>query len=195
MNKPSIKGIVIADVAANVRRLLEKGRIAPGQLEEEDLAFLETKIQPAVWYCIYQFERLMQAMADAEAGDDREGYFRRTGRIMAERLQELGLYPQLERGDEGADGPLGALNEHVIKRTLSLWNVMVNFSVCRGRLETADSPAFWVEVDDAEDYVSVLRMANAGFMEGVFGHLAGSPVSVEIDKDEPAHIAYRIQLA
>lgn len=195
MNKPSIKGIVIADVAANVRRLLEKGRIAPEQLEDEDRAFLQTKIQPAVWHCIYQFERLMQAMADAEAGDDREGYFRRTGRIMAERLQELGLYPQLERSDEGADGPLGGLSEHVIKRTLSLWNVMVNFSVCRARIESGDSPAFWVEVDDAEDYVQVLREANAGFMEGVFGHLAGAPVRVEIDENERTRFSYRLQLA
>jgi hypothetical protein len=198
MKGPCIKGIVIADVAANLRRLVEKGRIAPEQLEvrleAEDLALLEAKVQPALWYSIYSFERLMQVMADAEAGDDREGYLRRKGRITAERIQELGLYAQLERSDDGADGSPDTLSERAIKLTLSLWPAMVNFSRCRLQMESDDPLVFRVDVDDAEHFVPVLRVANAGFLEGVFSHLADAPVRVEIDEDEDAHFVYRIQL-
>jgi hypothetical protein len=52
MREPSIKGIVIAAVAANVLRLVEQGKISREQLEvgleKEDLKLLETKIQPAL---------------------------------------------------------------------------------------------------------------------------------------------------
>lgn len=198
MKGPSIKGIVIAEVAAHVRRLVAKGRIAAEQLEArleaEDLALLEAKIQPALWYSVYSFERLMQVMADAEAGDDREDYLRRNGRVLTAQLQELGLYSQLERSDDGEDGSPDTLSQRAVKRTLSLWNAMVNFSCCRFRMESEDPLVFRVDVDDAEHFVPVLRVANAGFLEGVFSHLAGTPVRVEIDEDERAHFVYRIQL-
>jgi hypothetical protein len=198
MKGPSIKGIVIAEVAAHVKRLVEKGKIAPEQLEArleaEDLVLLETKVQPALWYSIYSFERLMQMMADAEAGDDREGYLRHNGRIITERLQELGLYAQLERRDDGADAPPGTLSERAIKRTLSLWPALVNFSRCRLQMESDDPLVFRVDVDDAEHFVHVLRVSNAGFLEGVFSHLADAPVRVEIDEDDDTHFVYRIQL-
>jgi hypothetical protein len=53
---------------------------------------------------------------------------------------------------------------------------------------------FRIDVDEAEHYVHLLRVANAGFLEGVFSHLADAPVRVEIDEDRRDHFVYRIRL-
>ncbi len=199
MQGPSIKGIVIAAVAAHVLRLVDKGKITSeqleAQLEKEDLELLETKIQPALWYSVYTYERLNQLMVDAEAGSDREGYLRRNGRIMAKMLRTAGLYPQLEgsKSGEGDSRNTPSLSEWEIKLTLSLWQAMVNFSRPTCRRESDDPPVFRIDVDEAEHYVPLLRVANAGFLEGVFSHLAGSPVRVEIDEDQLDHLVYRIR--
>ena len=81
-----------------------------------------------------------------------------------------------------------------MKRTLSLWHAMVNFSRWRCLAESDDPPVFRIDVDEAEHYVPVLRVANAGFLEGVFSYLAGAPVRVEVDEDQRDHFAYRVRL-
>jgi len=198
MRGPSIKGIVIAAVAEHVLRLVEKGKIAREQLEvgleKEDLELLETKIQPALWYSIYSYERLNQLMVDAEARGDLEGYLRRNGHIMSKRLQKLGLYAQLKPASGVEEGSVGALSEWGIKRTLSLWHAMVNFSRFSCRLESDDPPVFRIDVDEAEHYIPLLRVANAGFLEGVYSYLADAPVRVEIDEDRRDHFVYRLRL-
>lgn len=198
MRGPSIKGIVIAAVAEHVLRLVEMGKITREQLEarleRQDLELLAAKIQPALWYSIYSYERLNQLMVDAEAGDDLEGYLRRNGHIMSRRLQKLGLYAQLKPSEEGEKGSPGALSEWGVKRTLSLWHAMVDFSRFTCRLESDDPPVFRIDVDEAEHYISLLRVANAGFLEGVFSYLAGAPVRVEIDENGRDHFVYRLRL-
>ena len=77
---------------------------------------------------------------------------------------------------------------------MSLWNGMVNFSRASCRLESDDPPVFRIDVDEAEHYIPLLRVANAGFLEGVFGYLADAPVRVEIDEDERDHFVYRLEL-
>ena len=197
MRGPSVKGIVIAAVAEHVVRLVGQGKIARKQLEarleEEELALLETKIQPALWYSIYSYERLNQLMVDAEAGDDLEAYLRGNGHIMSKRLQKLGLYAQLKPSG-GEKGSAGAFSEWGVKRTLSLWHAMVNFSRWSCRVEADDPPVFRIDVDEAEHYVPLLRVANAGFLEGVFSYLADAPVRVEIDEARRDHFVYRLRV-
>lgn len=199
MQGPSIKGIVISAVANHVLRLVEKGCITrerlEAQLEKEDLELLETEIQPALWYSIYSYERLNQLMVEAEAGSDLEGYLRRNGHIMAKLLRKVGFYPQLEGSKWGEEGSRNtpSFSEWEIKRTLSLWQAMVNFSRWNCRRESEDPLVFRIDVDDAEHYVHLLRVANAGFLEGVFSHLANTPVCVEIDENRHDHFVYRIR--
>jgi hypothetical protein len=135
-------------------------------------------VQPALWYSIYSCERLNQLMIEAEAGDDVEGYLRRNGHIMSKLLQKSGPYAQLKPADAGEKGSAGSFSERSIKRTLSLWHAMVNFGRWSCRAESDDPPVFRFDVDEAEHYVHVLRVANAGFLEGVFGYLADAPGSV-----------------
>ena len=71
---------------------------------------------------------------------------------------------------------------------------MVNFSRWRCRLESDDPPVFRIDVDETEPYVPVLRVANAGFLEGVFSYLADAPVLVEIDENRRDHFVYRLRL-
>ena len=71
---------------------------------------------------------------------------------------------------------------------------MVNFSRWRCRLESDDPPVFRIDVDEAEHYIPLLRVANAGFLEGVFSYLANAPVRVEIDEAQREHFVYRLRL-
>jgi len=71
---------------------------------------------------------------------------------------------------------------------------MVNFSRASCRLESDDPPVFRIDVDEAEHYIPLLRVANAGFLEGVFSYLAGAPVRVEIDENRRDHFVYRLRL-
>ena len=198
MRGPSIKGIVIAAVAANVLRLVEQGKISREQLEvgleKEELKLLETKIQPALWYSIHSYDRLDRLMADAEAGGDLEGYLRRNGLTMSRLVQQAGLYSQLQPAGGSAERSVTALSDWGVKRTLSLWHGMVNFSRARCRLESDDPPVFRIDVDEAEPMSPLLRVANAGFLEGVFGYLADAPVRVEIDENRRDHFVYRLRL-
>jgi hypothetical protein len=55
-SEPSIKGSALSSVVEDVRALRDSGRISADRLEASleaaDLALLETKIQPALWYPI-----------------------------------------------------------------------------------------------------------------------------------------------
>jgi len=198
MRGPSIKGIVIAAVAANVQRLVEQGKISNEQLElaleKEELDLLQAKIQPALWYPIRSYDRLDQLMLSAEGTGDIEAYLRRNGTIMSKLVQQAGLYSQLQPTSGSEKRSVRALSEWGVKRTLSLWHGMVNFSRVSCRLESDDPPVFRIDVEEAEPFSPLLRVANAGFLEGVFGYLADAPVRVEIDENRRDHFVYRLRL-
>ena len=196
MRGPSIKGIVIAAVAEHVVRLVEKGKITREQLEarleEEELELLEVKIQPALWYSIYSFERLQQLMADVEDGGDLHGYLRRNGHIMAKRLQKLGLYAQLKPAGGGEKASAGGLSEWGIKRTLSLWQAMVNFSRWRCQVESDDPPVFRIDVYEAEHVIMAPGREGAGWLKSVAADLGlalcRNPVDLGVRVELPATV-------
>ena len=133
-------------------------------------------------------------MADAEAGGDLEGYLRRNGLLMARLVQQAGLYSQLQPASGSATRSVSALSDWGVRRTLSLWHGTVDFSRVSCRLESDDPPVFRIDVDEAEHFSPRLRVANAGFLEGVCGYRADAPVRVEIDEDQRDHFVYRLRL-
>jgi hypothetical protein len=98
MLEPSIKGSIFKGAIDDLARLREEGRIseeeADARLAPEDLAFLEGEINPAAWYPIESYARLMQLLGDVE-GQGKDAYFVERGGASARRLMATGLYQQL----------------------------------------------------------------------------------------------------
>jgi hypothetical protein len=190
----SIKGSVIVAVTDDLLRLVDAGRIArdvlEARLEARDVEILDAKIQPALWYPIESYDRPLRALVGFDGGRDPEAYLRARGRKTAQRLAEAGLYAQL-RGDAQA----ASLDLAQVKRTLSLWAAMVNFSQASVTQESDAPRAFRIDVSDAAKFPLVLRQANAGFLEGVFSGLAQRAVTVSIEGERGDRFAYRVRVA
>jgi len=188
----SIKGAVAAMVAERVVQLVDKGSLSEArlieQLDESERQHVEAGLPVAAWVPVDLFDRLMQLACEAEGCADPDLYYRINGRVLASRLRGLGLYPQLERREgEPCDG-------RAVKRTLTLWSGVVSFSRWHAS-QVADEPlVFEIEVTEASDFTPRLRIANAGFLEGVFAHLARAESKVEITTDEPARLVYRLTI-
>jgi hypothetical protein len=188
-----IKGTVIVAVTDDILRHLAAGRLSRDALEAgldaRDIEILDAKIQPALWYPIASYDRLLRVLVDLEGGSDPAEFLRNRGRRTAARLAEAGLYAQL-RGDSKA----ATLDLAQVKRTLSLWSAMVNFSRASCTLESEQPRVFRVEVSDAEKFPSVLRQANVGFLDGVFSGLAQRKVSVTIEDERPDRFIYKVRV-
>src|SRR5438874_3367773 len=102
---PSIKGSALSSVIEDVRALRDSGRLSADRLEatleRADLALLEAKIQPALWYPIQAYARLTRVLLDVAGRGDPQ-YIVDRGARAAQRLWESGLYVQLQHGEEKA---------------------------------------------------------------------------------------------
>lgn len=194
MAQPGIKGTVIVAVTDDLLRLVESGRISrdavEARLEARDVEILDAKIQPALWYPIESYDRLLRLLVEVEGGREPEAFLRARGRKAAARLAEIGLYAQL-RGDTN----VGTLELAQVKRTLSVWFAMLNFSQCNGVLESEQPRVFRIDVTEAEKFPWVLRRANAGFIEGVLRGLSQRDIEVSIVDERADRFAYRVRVA
>jgi hypothetical protein len=185
---------VIVAVTDDIGRLADAGRLSrddlEAQLEARDLEILDAKIQPALWYPIESYDRLLQVLVDLEGRSDPAEYLRNRGRRTAARLAEAGLYAQL-RGDSKA----ATLDLSQVKRTLSLWGAMVTFSRWSCTLESEQPRVFRIDVSEAEKFPWVLRHANAGFLDGVFSGLAQRKVTVAIEDERAERFSYRVRVS
>ncbi|HEX5065994.1 MAG TPA: hypothetical protein VFY49_07765, partial [Myxococcota bacterium] len=193
MTQASIKGSVIVAVTDDLLKALESGRVGrdalEARLEARDLEILDAKIQPALWYPIECYDRLLCLLVEIEGGSEPGCFLRARGRKAAQRLAEAGIYAQL-RGDSQA----ATLDLAQVKRTLSLWAAMVSFSQASAALESERPRIFRIDVSDAAKFPWVLRQANAGFMEGVFSGLAQRAVAVSIEGERADRFAYRVEV-
>lgn len=194
MANHSIKGTVIIAVTDDLLKAVEAGHVTrdalEARLEARDLEILDAKVSPALWYPIESYDRLLRALVDAEGGRQPEAFLRARGRKTAARLAEAGIYAQLRGDAEPA-----TLDLAQIKRTLSLWAAMVNFSQWGCALESEQPRIFRIDVTEAAKFPQVLRQANLGFLEGVFSGLAQRSVAVSLEDERADRFAYRVRVA
>ena len=191
MPQAHIKGSILVAVTDDLCQLVESGRLSreelEARLEARDLELLDSKIQPALWYPIDSYDRLLRLLVDVEDPGNPAELLRSRGRKAAARLAEAGLYVQLQ-----GDSKPASLDLAQIKRTLSLWGAMVDFSRWSCVLETEQPRVFRIEVSEATRFPWVLRQANEGFLAGVFSGLAQREVRVELEDERPDRFAYRV---
>ena len=102
MAEPSVKGLLVGGVVANLRRLEERGAVSEDALEARlgarAVELLREKIDPACWYPVGTYRELVDLLWELE-GQRAPDYMREKGRAWAHKLYEAQRYQQLEYAD------------------------------------------------------------------------------------------------
>jgi hypothetical protein len=178
----------------DVRALRDTGRLSRDQLElaleAGDLALLESKIQPALWYPIESYRRLSELLLYA-AGDGDPEYIVDRGRRAAQRLWESGLYVQLQHGEEKAAKARrtgAAFTERDARVITTLSGSIFNFTRWSYRVEQTDTV---MEVSEAACFPDVSMLSARGFLEYVVGRLRRAETRVTATRTAPDRVEFR----
>jgi len=196
-SEPSIKGSALSSVVEDVRALRDSGRISADRLEmrleADDLALLEAKIQPALWYPIRCYARLTELLLEVAGRGDRQ-YIVDRGARAAQRLWESGLYVQLQHGEEKAAKARrigGVMTERDARMITTLSGAIFNFTRWSYRLEESNA---LIEVRDAADWPEVSVLAARGFLEYVVSRLRRDETTVEAKRVARDHVQFRFRI-
>jgi hypothetical protein len=174
--EPAIKGSIFKGAIDDLARLREEGRISQeetdARLAPEDLAFLEGEINPAAWYPIESYARLMELLGEFE-GKGKDAYFIARGRVSARRLMATGFYQQLtflSRWEKTVTGD-GSRHQVVIAEYTRNLRMVVSLASCIynvGRWAVESDPEHpgrvLIEVREASAYSEPMRLAIEGFL-------------------------------
>src|SRR5262245_30606378 len=201
MGAPSIKGSAFAAVVEDLRGLVDAGRVSRAVLEARlpaaDLAILDARVSPALWYPLASYARLCAVLLELEGGARPEAYVAQRGARAAERLFAAGLYLQLERGEAlGAEKRERGEGWSVVEGNLvtSLAGAIFNVSRWRFEVDPRDARLHRIHVSEAADLPEVSRLAAQGFIEYTASRLAGVPLRVESERVAPDQIVFTLRL-
>jgi hypothetical protein len=158
----AVKGTAIESVVADVKRLLDEGKIARDELEarlpKEDLELLEQKIVPALWYPVGTYGRLMELLFERDGLRSHE-YLVERGRRAAERIRQGGLYAQL-KGDWKSWG------DRIGNILVTLGPAMYRDTQWRFHWYGEAQPVrFRIELDVPADFPDLCRYPTQGFID------------------------------
>ena len=195
-SEPCIKGSALSSVVEDVRALCDSGRISAERLEAAleaaDVALLESKIQPALWYPIQSYARLTKLLLDVAGRGDPQ-YIADRGARAAQRLWESGLYVQLQHGEEKAAKARrtgGAFTERDARMITTLSGAIFNFTRWTYRAGEVDSV---IEVSEAADWPEVSMWAARGFLQYVVSRLRRTETRVEAKRVARDRIEFRFR--
>jgi hypothetical protein len=171
----SVKGSIIAAVIAELARLRDAGQVVEEELEArlgaEELALLDSKINPAAWYPMAGYTRLLQLLGDTEGGGS-PGYFVARGRANARHLIDAGLYEQLSFIGRWTESIRGAADEATaiatyaskLKLVVSLATSIYNVGRWLVEPDEVHPGRVRIAIRDAGDYSEPMRLAAEGFL-------------------------------
>lgn len=201
MAVPSIKGSAFQSVVADLVRLVEAGKVRreslEARLEAEDLALLDDKVLPGLWYSLGAYQRMSEVLWDVEGNRD-PAYLMARGARSAERLFEAGLYQQMQRGEElgAAKRERGeAWSEFDGNLMTSLAGAIFNVSRWRYRRHPEDANVTRIEVTAARDLPEVSRWAAQGFIEYMASRMTGLTVQVSSERPTQDRIVYTLRMS
>jgi len=178
MAEPSIKGSVFKGVIDDLARLQAEGRLSQDQVDAqlaiEDLALLEGEINPAAWYPMESYARLMELLGEIE-GAGKDAYFVERGRATARRLMESGLYQQLaflsrweemtgSSGDSGQSVLIAAYARN-LRMVSSLASAIYNVGKWAVEPDPEHAGRLCLAVREARAYSEPMRLAIEGFLD------------------------------
>lgn len=185
MNEPSIKGAAITGTVDLVRQLVAEGHLSADEievrLEAGDLALLDEKIEPTLWYPIASVGRL--------------------GDLVVQTLGEGDLEVMVSLGEETArrfqqEGVFAAFIREAAQRGERVGEVLVNlseltFDFGRWNFDGDALEAFTVWMTDAEPLPEPTRHSILGFIRELASSLAGVDIRVESHRPRPGVVIYR----
>lgn len=194
---PSIKGSALSTVVEDLQRLRDAGRLDPERqgtrLEPEDLALVDAKIQPALWYPIASYGRLTEVLLEVEGrGDPR--YLVERGVRAAKRIWDAGVYVQLQHGEERARAARDRgdpISERDARLITSLSGALFNFTRWSYRL--TDERHSVIEVTDAAALPDVATHPIRGFLEYTVSRLRGIDTPVRIERPQPDTVQFHFE--
>lgn len=186
MHEAGIKGSGFESAVADVKRLLEEGRIGADALAPDDRVYLEEQILPSSWYPLASYARFVELLLDCEGGGDVE-YLVERGRLAAERLYHAGLYRRLEATIDRWGERFGPLMETLGAAMFSptRWSVK--------RKDDATSPTH-IEVDVPADFPECARHSSQGFIEFLGCRAAGARVVATSRRESPTKLVFDVEL-
>jgi hypothetical protein len=186
VESPALKGTAFQTVVEDLQRLIGAGQLARGaaeaRLEAPDLELLDAKVNPAAWYPIASYARMVELLAAVEAPGQLEAYCVARGQRAAERLAALGLYSQL-------DATTKRLGARVGKLIVSVSGAIYNFGVWH--FESGGVGRFVVRVEQAGALPEVSRFATQGFIQWVATRATGAASQVVSERPRPDQVLFR----
>jgi len=197
-----IKGTAIGTLVMVLNDLKRSGQASPELIEAclgpEEMALLDTEIQPALWYPLTAYEKLIELLYRADGhGRSRDQYFRWRGESVARRLCDQGLYHQLKnaREDDEDEGNRGAgITRLQVRITVSVWDAILNFTQWEFRQDPDDPCRFAIDVLNGSAVPEPLRHQTAGFVHCVLERLSDEAVDVSMQVDGD-RLRYAIRMA
>lgn len=172
MDKPAIKGTLFSAVIDDLNQAIEAGRIASAkveaELESEEIALLDAKINAVGWYDIQTYHRMVGLLCDVEGGHD--AYWAERGRRAAHRLAESGIYQQFDylgrtkaSGQTDAQARFTAFGKDV-RLLLSLQAAMLNFGEWKTVVDPEHGDRYNIEIHGIAGIPDGIFMATAGIV-------------------------------
>jgi len=181
MSVPSIKGSTFQGVIDDLHAAIAQGSISADQaearLDRAEVPYLdpEMKTNPASWYPIDSYRRMVELLLDVVGHGDR-GYLIGRGERAAIRLRDAGVYQQVEyvgRINEARGGRASTPDE--LKRQLRLIVTLARSIYNFGEWDVeVDGDRLRVVVNDARALPDISVLTIEGFMNKM-GEFSDSP--------------------
>lgn len=192
MSIPSIKGTAFLSAHADVNALLARGAVTRQELEAaleaEDLRLLDRKVQPADWYPIESYRRLLRVLCDKESGGDEQAYLIARGERAGERIAATGIYQQLDTNAE----LLGTRTGRIV---ITIAGLIYNFTSWHFERAGSSIGHFSIRVEQAEAFPEAARFTTQGFIQYVSARIVGNPMRATSERPLPSRIFFHITRA
>jgi len=175
MAEPSIKGSIFRGATDDLSRVSEEGRLSEEQIEAalgvEDMVLLEREVNPASWYPLRSYTRIVELLGKVE-GDGKDAYYVDRGRASARRLVEAGLYHQLAflprwnetvREDTYSESALVADYARKLRLVISLASGIYNVGSWSVETDPENPQRVRIAIREASAYSEPMRLAIEGF--------------------------------
>ena len=196
---PSVKGLLLGGVVANLRRLEERSAVSEDALEARlgprALELLREKVDPACWYPVDCYRELVDALWELE-GQRQPDYMREKGRAWARKLYDAQRYQQLEYADTRTR-EIGSGDEAVRQGRLiaSLIQTFWNFVEPRVDLDPEQPNTLRLTLEGS--LASLFPEANRYTTEGFLNHMVergGGKHRATSERPSPERIVFRLPL-
>jgi hypothetical protein len=186
MAQARVKGLCIGDVAASLEAALERGELSrervEAELEAEDLAILDAKVDPDLWYPVAAMGRMLRLLLDLNGGGSPEQVqvaARASSSLYLERPSFREVVGEARRrGEKGGDLLLA------LPRSL--------FGFGRWRLEAEAAPGGHPRVvfEEGGALPDLVASSTAGVMEGAMSIVSGSEMRVRVERPAPDRLHF-----